>query len=99
VHIVDMSRIKILFATQGLGEKAIFQGSLVMKTRQYHDSFHRQTTKSGPVPRYAYILVIPESNIESVHHVILKEDKAYSGGVDRRDHEWVIIPTWIRITT
>jgi hypothetical protein len=27
VHIVDMSRIKFFFATPGLGEKAIFQGS------------------------------------------------------------------------
>jgi hypothetical protein len=31
VHIVDMSRIKFLFATQSLGEKAIFQGSLHTK--------------------------------------------------------------------
>jgi hypothetical protein len=29
VHILDMSRIKFLFATQSLGEKAIFQGSLL----------------------------------------------------------------------
>jgi hypothetical protein len=28
VHIVDMSRIKFLSATQSLGEEAIFQGSL-----------------------------------------------------------------------
>jgi hypothetical protein len=27
MHIVDMSRIKFLFATQGLDEKAIFPGS------------------------------------------------------------------------
>jgi len=29
VHIIDMSRIKFLVATQGLGEKAIFQGGLM----------------------------------------------------------------------
>jgi hypothetical protein len=35
VHIVDMSRIKFLSATQNLDEKAIFQGSLMNRDGVY----------------------------------------------------------------